>query len=175
VRCATSPAHWHEAGEQFKLKWEDVDFDRRMITLQTTKNGRPRYIPLNDFALSALRTAKNQSGDQPWIFLNRYGERHVGPRTWFEKATEGTKLIGVTWHTLRHTFASRLAMAGLDLRTLQELMGHKTVTMTLRYTHLTPAHNLAAVQRLCDTRNGTDPRTDPNAEVQIQDAVGRVQ
>ncbi len=162
-------------GEQFNLKWQDVDFDRRMITLQTTKNGRPRYIPLNDLAVSALRSAEEQSTGQPWVFLNCYGERHVSPRTWFEKSIKELKLKGVTWHTLRHTFASRMAMLGIDLRTLQELLGHKTVTMTLRYTHLTPAHNLAAVQRLCDTKNSTDPRTDPSTEMQYDEVTGTVQ
>lgn len=54
-----------------------------------------------------------------------------------------------TWHCLRHTFASRLIMAGVDLRTAQELMGHKTIQMTCRYAHLAPKHQLAAVERLC--------------------------
>ena len=51
-------------------------------------------------------------------------------------------------HILRHTFASRLVMAGVDLRTVQELIGHKTITMTLRYSHLSPTHQREAVQRL---------------------------
>jgi site-specific recombinase XerD len=52
------------------------------------------------------------------------------------------------WHDLHHTFASRLVMAGVNLRTVQELMGHKTITMTLRYSHLSPTHQREAVQRL---------------------------
>jgi hypothetical protein len=78
------------------------------------------------------------------------------------------KKIGIkdfTWHTFRHTFASRLVMAGVDLRTVQELMGHKTLQMTLRYAHLAPKHQLSAVQRLCDNGSGdqefsTDTKTD---------------
>jgi Phage integrase family len=68
------------------------------------------------------------------------------------------------WHDLRHTFASRLVMAGVDIRTVQELMGHKTIQVTMRYAHLAPAHQLEAVQRLCNTGSArsraTDTRTD---------------
>jgi hypothetical protein len=53
-----------------------------------------------------------------------------------------------TWYCLRHTFASRLVMAGVDIRTVAELMGHKTIQMTMRYAHLAPQHSLAAVERL---------------------------
>ncbi len=56
-------------------------------------------------------------------------------------------IVGATWHTLRHTFASRAVMAGVDIRTVQELMGHSTITMTMRYAHLSPAHLQAAVNR----------------------------
>ena len=55
---------------------------------------------------------------------------------------------GVTWHTLRHTFAGRLVMAGVDLKTVQELMGHKTIAMTARYAHLAPTHKLQALETL---------------------------
>ena len=53
-------------------------------------------------------------------------------------------------HTLRHTFASRLVMAGIDIRTVQELMGHKTIAMTLRYAHLSPDHKRKAMATLED-------------------------
>jgi len=70
------------------------------------------------------------------------------PREWFSAACEKAKIQGVTWHTLRHTFASRLVMAGVDLKTVQELMGHKTIAMTARYAHLSPEHKLSALERL---------------------------
>jgi site-specific recombinase XerD len=58
------------------------------------------------------------------------------------------KLRSFSWHCLRHTFASRLVMAGVDIRTVQELMGHQLIQMTRRYAHLAPDHTLAAVERL---------------------------
>lgn len=78
--------------------------------------------------------------------------------------------MDVVWHTLRHTFASRLAMRGESLLTLQELMGHRTLTMTARYAHLSRQHTLAAVQGLCHTQKGTDPRTDPGSKVTFPSA-----
>jgi site-specific recombinase XerD len=79
-------------------------------------------------------------------------------RRWFEEALEVAELEDFRWHDLRHTFASRLVMAGVDLRTVQELMGHKTISMTVRYSHLAPTHLQEAVERL--TAKPTDTTTD---------------
>jgi len=57
------------------------------------------------------------------------------------------------WHDLRHTYASRLVMNGVDIRTVQVLIGHKTIQIMLRYAHLARAHQLEAVQPLCGTKN----------------------
>ncbi|MHB2021112.1 MAG: tyrosine-type recombinase/integrase [Candidatus Xenobia bacterium] len=67
-------------------------------------------------------------------------------------------MVDFTWHDLRHDFASRLVMSGVDLYTVQQLMGHKTIAMTQRYAHLSPTHRLAAVNCLAQadaTRNAT--------------------
>jgi site-specific recombinase XerD len=71
-----------------------------------------------------------------------FPKRRVGRNELFAVATS------LAWHCLRHTFASRLVMAGVDIRTVQELLGHKTISMTVRYSHLVPKHTLAAVERL---------------------------
>lgn len=155
--------------EQFNLRWTDIDFDRKVVTLDKTKNGNSRHIPLNERAMSALLTAQSLSNGQPWVFLNHVGTRMADIRFWFNQAIEAVKIEGVTWHTLRHTFASRLIMAGVDIRTVQELLGHKTLTMTLRYAHLSPAHNLAAVERLCNTQNETGPETAPYSDLVFKD------
>jgi site-specific recombinase XerD len=85
---------------------------------------------LNQAAHAALGLAQSQKHGQLWVFLNRLGQRLVKTRGWFDQAVKAAKITDFTWHCLRHTFASRLVMAGVDLRTVQELMGHKTIQMT---------------------------------------------
>jgi site-specific recombinase XerD len=161
--------------EQYGLAWDCIDFDRRILTIPMSKNGELRHVPLNDEALSALRAARKCCIDQPFVFLNRYGQRLVSPREWFDPAVEAAGLKDFTWHCLRHTFASRLVMAGVDLRTVQELMGHKTIQMTVKYAHLAPKHQLAAVQRLCDTgatqAAPSDTRTDTDKSADFEGAA----
>ncbi len=149
-------------GEQYSLTWANVDMDRRILTVPRSKNGDARYVPLNDAALAALEVARNRSKGQAAaaVFWNRYDEPLVTPRQWFEEALGLAEIENFKWHDLRHTFASRLVMAGEDLRTVQELMGHRTIHMTVRYAHLAPEHKLAAVQKLCPAANGNpQPRT----------------
>jgi hypothetical protein len=82
------------------------------------------------------------------------------------------RLGDFTWHCLRHTFASRLVMAGVDIRTVQELPGHKTIAMTARYSHLAPKHTLAAVERLdTPTVEPTDTTTDTKGLEQVSAEV----
>ncbi|MDP6559800.1 MAG: tyrosine-type recombinase/integrase [Candidatus Binatia bacterium] len=81
------------------------------------------------------------------------------------------KISDFRWHDLRHTFASRLIMAGVDLRTVQELMRHKTITMTLRYTHLSPSHTLDAVNKLCLTNQAGSTRTSTEENERMTSAV----
>jgi integrase len=104
-------------------------------------------------AFERLRQARIGNGPIPIIpegpiFLGRSGERLLGPRHWFEDAVKKAGLVDFTWHDLRHTFASRLVMADVDIRTVAELMGHKKIQMTMRYAHLAPEHKPVAVERL---------------------------
>jgi len=155
-------------GEQYSLVWDNVDFDLRILTVPRSKHGEKRHIPLNDVALAAFLTAQQNSKPGRAVFWNRYGERLRTPRQWFEESVKAAKISNFRWHDLRHTFASRLVMAGVDLRTVQQLMGHKTISMTLRYTHLAPEHQLGAVQKLClDGQRqtvATDTKTDTTSK-----------
>lgn len=151
-------------GEQYSLAWDNVDFDLRILTVPRSKHGEKRHIPLNDSALAAFLTAQQNSKPGRAIFWNRYGERLRTPRQWFEESMKAAKILNFRWHDLRHTFASRLVMAGVDLRTVQQLMGHKTISMTLRYAHLAPEHQLGAVQKLCLDGQGQTAATDTKTD-----------
>jgi integrase len=128
------------AGEQLALT-------RRVIALHKTKAGKTRHIPLNTVALEAFKELQGNKPHGP-IFKNTEGQQLRSSRDWFEPAIRETGLTDCTWHCNRHTFASRLVMAGVDIRTVAHLMGHSTIQMTMRYAHLAPEHNQAAVDRL---------------------------
>jgi site-specific recombinase XerD len=145
-------------GELYSLEWDRVDVERRQLLLLKTKNGTARVVILTSAAVSALEELRERrSPNSPKVCLTRYGEPMVSPRAWFELVMEeavkkNPKVKDVTWHIFRHTYISRLVMAGVDLRTVQELAGHKDIKMTVRYAHLAPAHKLAAVDRLAEYR-----------------------
>jgi len=139
--------------EQFTATWDQVDLKRGFIYLSITKNGTDRYVTLNSAAVLVLRRLRERHkrlGLSPdsTLFHSKRDGLIKNPRKWFATALEQAKIEGVTWHTLRHTFASRLVMAGVDLKTVQELMGHKTIAMTARYAHLAPTHKLQALETL---------------------------
>jgi integrase len=140
------------AGEQFSMQWSQVDWDRGLLLLPRTKNGSSRHVPLNAVAVRALKQLQKRhdeiNPDSPWVHLNGDGEKLRGHRDWFEPALEDSGAVDYSWHCNRHTFASRLVMAGVDLRTVGELLGHRTPSMTWRYSHLAPAHQQRAVDLL---------------------------
>jgi integrase len=126
--------------EQFTLEWSQVDLKARKIHLTQTKNGSSRVVSVNKVCLAAL---EGLEGDRTGrVFA-------VRPRKWFESCLTDARISGFRWHDLRHTFCSRLAMAGVDIRTIAQLAGHKTLAMAMRYSHLSPEHNLAAVDLIC--------------------------
>jgi integrase len=144
--------------EQYiRVDWSCVDLTRKDLAVPQSKNGEGRHISLNADARAAferLRTRKIGDGAVPIqmegpIFVGRAGEPLLSARHWFEDAIEKAGIKDFTWHDLRHTFASRLVMAGVDITTVAALMGHKKIQMTMRYAHLAPAHKLDAVERLC--------------------------
>jgi integrase len=146
--------------EQASLRWRDVDVLTNTITIALSKNGRSRRVPMNGTVRSALvdLASGRACPDDPdeRLFPLSYRQTAILFASAVERARgalrdagrDPSRLEGFTWHGLRHTFASRLVMAGVDLRTVQELGGWRTVAMVQRYAHLSPAHLQAAVERL---------------------------
>lgn len=136
------------------LKWERIELDKDLgfnarITLYETKNGEPRGVPLNKAAGAAL-TALEPDPDKRIgsVFKRSDGEDWGQIRTAFEKAVERAGLSDFRFHDLRHTAASHLAMRGRTLKEIQEILGHKSFSMTLRYAHLSPRHLRTALESL---------------------------
>jgi integrase len=134
--------------EQFSLEWQQVSPSRKRIRLEKTKNGSDREIPMNKTCLGVFEALFATRPHDGRIFLSRYGRDLKNPRKWFELALEEAKVKNFRWHDLRHSFISRLVMKDVNLRTVQELAGHKTISMTTRYAHLAPEHNQAAIEKL---------------------------
>ena len=130
------------------MQWSQIHWEGRKLHLYKTKNGTPRDIDLNAVALGALATLKAWAGNSPMVHVNDKGESLARYRDWFNVAVESAGLTDYTWHCNRHTFASRLVMAGVPFRTVGELLGHRSPAMTWRYSHLAPSHRQDAVARL---------------------------
>jgi integrase len=135
-------------GEQFSLTWNQVDFTRKKIRLEKTKNGSKRDVPLNSITLEAMR---KQQAAVPHASSDVVFPR-PGPssdcRWWFEPALTEAGITGYTWHNNRHTFCSWLAMAGVSIKEIQVLAGHKSIAMAARYAHLSPEASVSASERL---------------------------
>lgn len=136
-------------GELLKLDWSNVNLDHAILTVadETAKSGKQRHVPLNDEALSTLKTWRKQSA-QSIVFAGADGAPRVDVKTAWAKLLKDAGILNFRWHDMRHHFASRLVMAGVDLNTVRELLGHADMTMTLRYAHLAPEHKAAAVAKL---------------------------
>jgi integrase len=140
------------AGEIFKLNWSDVDFDNEIILIKDTKSGRNRNAIMTADVKKMLKRRKlhTKSGI---VFPSRAGGRIVYVSNTFDRTI--TKLgfnkgvmdrrQKIVFHTLRHTYASWLVMSGASLYTVQRLMGHSTISMTERYSHLAPDHLKRAI------------------------------
>jgi integrase len=150
-------------GEQYSLEWPEVVFKRKRIQLDETKNGSSREIPMNKTCLKAFESVYARRPHDGRVCQSKFGQDLNDSRTWFELAVEEAKIPNFTWHCLRHTFISRLVMRGVDLRTVQELAGHKTIAMTVRYAHLAPEHNQSAIERLDPVEIKNPKRSQPGA------------
>lgn len=131
-------------GELLALEWSDINMQARMLTVrrENAKSGKQRHVPLNAEALNVLTQWLSQTSGSGSVF------GISGVKSSWDTLLTAAKIEGFRFHDLRHHFASRLVMAGVDLNTVRELLGHADLTMTLRYAHLAPEHLAAAVEKL---------------------------
>jgi integrase len=137
-------------GELFDLLWSDIDLSQKLLSVrgEVSKNLQTRHVPLNVTVLDVLQRWQSQSTRSGLVFPGKNGKRFDNIRTAWKSALKAASVQNFRWHDLRHTFASRLVMGGVDLNTVRELLGHADYQMTLRYAHLAPEHKAAAVEKL---------------------------
>lgn len=144
-------------GELLALRWEDVDLVAGRIVVRRTvwrgiegppKSGREREVPLSSEAREALRAlpSRFRAG---YVFGSGDVRLTAGETKWpLWSACRRSGVPRAGWHVLRHTFASHLAMRGVSMKAIQELLGHATLAMTMRYAHLSPSITRDAVELL---------------------------
>jgi integrase len=154
-------------GELRGLQWSSIDWQNRSITVQhsrcdysseltSPKSNRLRHIPMDIDVYEVLLARKKSTG---YVFLNANGKPFDSQCLLrrLARVTHRAGLRNIGWHTLRHTFASHLAMRGVPMTAVQTLLGHSSITTTMRYAHLAPATLRAAIDML-------NPKTAANAE-----------
>ncbi len=134
-------------GEALRLEIKDIDHKRKVLTVWETKNGHPRTVPMTSRVSEALQ---RRAGGGPLVQRPFAFSRHSFSATWSRLRAQ----MGLSGdpqfvpHALRHTCASRLVQKGVALRVVQEWLGHKTITITMRYAHLAPENLMAAAKVL---------------------------
>lgn len=126
-------------GEILSLKWEDVDMKNHVIKIMKSKSGKKREIPMNAILKDLFASIEHSEGT---IFpVNEF------KRAW-GSALKKAGISNLRFHDLRHEFASQLVMAGVDIKTVQEFLGHSNLKMMMRYAHVSEGHKQEAVERL---------------------------
>ncbi|WP_246283187.1 tyrosine-type recombinase/integrase [Marinifaba aquimaris] len=134
-------------GELLNLKWEHVDLTQKYLTVVAgnAKSGKGRHIPLNNEAFTTLQSWAEDFGAIGYVFKGKEDAPLTDISKAWQNLLKNTEISDFRFHDLRHHFASKLVMAGADLNTVRELMGHSDLKMTLRYAHLAPEHKAMAV------------------------------
>lgn len=131
-------------GEAVNLKFEDVDFDRHMLKIRSGKGRKDRYTIISNAALASLKVYIKPFSPSDWIFPGTPSKNHITTRTAekvFETALKNAaikKSAGI--HSLRHSFATHLLESGVDIRYIQQLLGHVNLKTTEIYTHVSTKH-----------------------------------
>lgn len=133
--------------EILSLKWRDVDLENKKITIINTKNNESRVIPINKTLYNELAPLLKNSKSE-YVLLGKDGCPIGDFKKGFTSALKRAKIEDFRFHDLRHTFGSQMVMQNVNIRTLQQIMGHKTIKMTMRYSHLSPEYVQEAMNKL---------------------------
>jgi len=133
--------------EILNLKVSDINLKDKYILVRETKNGEIRHVPINSLLMKALKSVINNT-DSEYLFTGPTGDPVKSVKQGFWAALRRSGIAHLRFHDLRHSFGSNLSMAGVDIATIQELMGHKDISTTKRYLHPSPSHKKEAVERL---------------------------
>jgi integrase len=137
------------------LRWQDIDLRRRTLLFEETKNGERRTVPLASQAFHIFQDmAKVRRIDTPFVFPRKDGKQPKDIRKQWEKAVQDAGLTDFRFHDLRHTAASYLAMNGASLLEIADILGHKTLAMVKRYSHLTEGHTAGVLERMAERQFG---------------------
>jgi integrase len=134
-------------GEIFSLQWNDLDLVSGHIVIRDSKNGERRHVPM-DSTVRTLLSGYSPTAGSSHVFPGASGGRLNTIQKAFRNARKRAALSDLHFHDLRHTFASHWMMNGGDLYVLKEILGHKSVAMTQRYAHLSPAYKRAMVDKM---------------------------
>jgi integrase len=136
-------------GEILTLKWSCVDFQRGIIYVVNTKNGRNREVPMNAAVRQEFLQLQNPASESEYVFVNpETGRNLVEIKKGFAGACRDASIKNFHFHDARHTAATRMADAGVDAFTIAEILGHTTMQMTKRYTHALGENKRQAVEAL---------------------------
>ncbi len=137
-------------GELMNLRWEHIDLFKGRIILHQTKNGEIRTVPLRGHALELVqRYFADKQRDIGLLFPSKEDpQKPMDLRFPWEQALKKACIEGYTWHSNRHSCASYLLMNGASLAEIAEVLGHKTLAMVKRYSHLSEAHASSVIERM---------------------------
>lgn len=156
-------------GEILSLKWENIDFKNGLIFVKDSKSA-DREVPINYLVFETLKELPRTS---EFIFYNPKTNSHITDvKNSFRTARNNAKIKGLRFHDLRHTAASRMIQAGVDLVTVSRILGHSSIQMTMRYVHSTTEIMRSAVEKLGKIYEQTRQKVDrPTEDVTLRKPV----
>jgi len=160
-------------GEILSLKWENIDFRKGMIFIEDSKSGKSREIYMNKLIYDALKEIDNNS---EYVFPNNETGKHIQDvKNSFHTACREAKIKSLRFHDLRHTAATKMIEAGVDIATVSKILGHSSIIMTMRYAHPGEKTMRQAAEKLAQIYEQTRQKVDsPIEEVTIKKHVNRL-